>query len=40
LEISVREARVDDAVGVLTMTAWREADAIVDEVTRRIEGCV
>jgi len=36
LEMAVRQARVDDGVGVVTMPAWKDDDAVIAEVRERV----
>lgn len=36
LEIAVRQARVNEGVAVITMSAWRDSDAVIEELRSRV----
>ncbi len=36
LEIAVRQARVNEGVAVITMAAWRDSDAVIEELRSRV----
>jgi hypothetical protein len=40
LDLSVREARVDENVTVVTLSPWRDDDAVIGELANRIRAAL
>jgi len=38
LDLAVRQARVDESVAVITLSAWRDDDAVVSEIVERVRA--